>query len=383
MPSNTVDVASLGFWLIVAIALVVVTPLRGRFRHWVLAAINLLFLGTLLDPRLVLAAAAGLILVWLLVTLLAKGPSQAAGLLLAALTLVLFIINKFPAVTALLPDRTLPRVLTVVGFSYVALRIVDMLRGVWEARSPAPGIADTINYLIPFHMLAAGPIQSYEEFRAAATPVPLTANQALWSLERVAEGLFKKFVLAAVVDKVFLTGFQTSGWQLFLEMQFFYVWLYLDFSALSDLAVGLGGLLGVATPENFNRPYLARNMIVFWERWHISLSLFIRRNLFTPVQLWLVRRFPEWHPLGPATAAFTIAFALCGLWHAGTWPFLAWGLLHALGLVVTNLYRHVLTRRLGARGVKRYLENRPIRIMSTVLTFEFVAFSLMIIGIPW
>ena len=80
-------------------------------------------------------------------------------------------------------------------------------------------------------------------------------------------------------------------------MQLNYLWLYLDFSAYSDIAVGVGRLMGVATPENFNRPYLARNMIDFWERWHISLSLFIRRNMFIPIQLALMRRTDGRRPL--------------------------------------------------------------------------------------
>ncbi len=71
---------------------------------------------------------------------------------------------------------------------------------------------------------------------------------------------------------------------------FFYLWLYLDFSAYSDITVGAGRLMGVATPENFNRPYVARNLVDFWDRWHISLSRFIYRNVFTPVQLFLLRR---------------------------------------------------------------------------------------------
>ena len=97
--------------------------------------------------------------------------------------------------------------------------------------------------------------------------------------------MFKKFVLANALEAAFLTAFRARGPYFFLEVQLNYLWLFLDFSAYSDIAVGIGGLLGVATPENFNRPYLARNSIDFWERWHISLSQFIRRNLFIPIQV--------------------------------------------------------------------------------------------------
>jgi D-alanyl-lipoteichoic acid acyltransferase DltB (MBOAT superfamily) len=159
-----------------------------------------------------------------------------------------------------------------------------------------------------------------------------------------------------------------------------YVWLYLDFSAYSDIAVGIGGLLGVATPENFRRPYLARNITDFWERWHISLSMWIRRNLFFPIQVTLVRRTGGKHALWCASIAIFIAFVLCGVWHGLTMPFLLWGLANAIGLVVVNLYRHWLRKRLGGKGVARYMSSVPIRIAAIIVTFEFIAFTVKLIA---
>jgi D-alanyl-lipoteichoic acid acyltransferase DltB (MBOAT superfamily) len=166
-------------------------------------------------------------------------------------------------------------------------------------------------------------------------------------------------------------------------MQFNYLWIYLDFSGYSDVAVGLGGLMGVATPENFHRPYLARNVIDFWERWHISLSLFIRRNLFIPIQLALVRRSDGRWPLLTASLAFGISFLLCGLWHSISLPWLTWGAVQAAGLIACNLYRNALNRRIGRKGVNRYLENPWIRLAAVVLTFEFQAVAMMISMYPF
>ena len=144
--------------------------------------------------------------------------------------------------------------------------------------------------------------------------------------ERIANGLFKKYVLAQGLEALLLTGFHAHGAYTILEIQLTYLWLYLDFSAYSDIAVGIGRLIGVATPENFNRPYLARNVIDFWERWHISLSMFIRRNVFIPIQLTLMRRTSGRAPLWIASFAFVVSFLLCGLWHSLSWVWVAWGL---------------------------------------------------------
>jgi D-alanyl-lipoteichoic acid acyltransferase DltB (MBOAT superfamily) len=233
-----------------------------------------------------------------------------------------------------------------------------------------------INYLLPFHMLAAGPIQAYDEFVDSVRPPRLGRRASLVAIERITLGLFKKFVVAHLVASIFLTGFRADSAYTLLEIQVFYLWVYLDFSAYTDIAVGLGWLMGVATPENFDRPLSARNITVFWERWHISLSRFIRRNLFTPVQLGLVRRWPAVSPLLSASLAFSVAFLLCGLWHEISLRFMIWGGMHALGLIVCNLYRSALRARLGRQGVKRYMESWPIRWLATALTFEFVACSI-------
>jgi alginate O-acetyltransferase complex protein AlgI len=202
-------------------------------------------------------------------------------------------------------------------------------------------------------------------------------------MERIASGLFKKFVLAGYLDRMFLTGFQARGPYFFLEVQLNFLWLYLDFSAYSDVAVGLGRLLGVETPENFRKPYLARNVIEFWERWHISLSMFIRRHLFIPAQMELMRRTSGRWPLWAASLAFTVSFLLCGLWHGVSWPWFAWGCVQSAGLIVCNLYRAALTRRLGRKGVNAYLANPWIRALAIFLTFEFAAAAVAVATYPY
>lgn len=362
--------------------LLLLIPVRdARVRKWLITVLNLFFLWVILSVHIFLFIALLLISVYGLLKMISAGASRgwAPAISLGALTLGLFVIHKLPPRTAGTAGK-LQFILAAVGFSYVTLRILDLLRAVFERRYTAPGLCDLINYLVPFHMMLAGPIQSYDDFvNQPAVPPPPTTPQVLRAMERLARGAFKKFVLALILQKLFLTGYRSHGWHAFLEIQVFYIWLFLDFSGLSDIAIGIGALLGLSTPENFNRPYFARNMINFWERWHISLSQFIRVNLFMPIQLWLARRMDGRYALWCASAAFTISFGLCGLWHGLTFRYFVWGLLNALGLLVTNIYRYYLTRYLGPKGVKKYLANQPIRICATLITFEFVALSLAVI----
>lgn len=382
MSEATIDLISWPFWIALAAGIVLLTPLRsGVARRWVWAVLNLAFLIVLLKLS-ALVVLSSVLVVWAL----CQAVERKVHVILvaaSALTGGLFLLHKMPPLTEWLGASVNP-VLAAVSFSYVALRLIEVLRAVGEGRHRAPTLAETVNYLVPFHMLPAGPIQSYDDFRAAPqVPQRLTSRSTLEGVERVVLGLFKKYVLAYALERTCLTGFTSSGWYFLLEIQLFHLWLFLDFTAYSDIAVGAGRLMGIETPENFKRPLFARNMVQFWERWHITLSLFIRRNIFIPVQLFLVRRSEGQRPLLAASVAFGVSFLLCGLWHQLSWQFLAWGAFHATGLILCNLYSSWLTKRLKRKGVKRYLAAWKSRIPATILTYQWVACSLVFIAYPW
>ena len=425
MNQATIDLYEADFWCVLAVAVLVLVPITSAvLRKYVWAAINLAFLGVLLGMpdvarladqlrRFALLEAAnevatsgfgmvcvGVLVSWLTLRVIAWrrwaiAPTMLGGLAVAAL----FALHKLPADTlydwtwlksaldavGLYSARVQPlkAVLVAIGFSYVALRMVEALRMVYEGRHAAPDLASTVNYLLPFHMLAAGPIQAYADFVAQpAVPPKLTASDALRAVERLTHGLFKKYVLANIVEEAFLTGFRAPMPYMAAESMFFYLWLYLDFSGYTDIMVGAGRLMGLATPENFNRPYIARNLIDFWDRWHMSLSRFIYRNLFIPIQLWLVRRTGPQRAILCSTIAYTIAFLLCGLWHELDTRWALWGAMHAGGLVTVNWYRAWLQKRLGREAFNRYRANPFIRVAAIALTQAFVAASLLVVSWP-
>lgn len=377
-------IAQAPFWLTAFFAVLALNAItQAGIRKAVWAALNLGFLTFLIREQ-ILFVLVGLAIFGLTLRLLASTRLRWTLIVpVSALVLLLFLINKLEILffhEYFAPAR---QILVAVGFSYVSLRMIDVLRSVSEKRHPPPDVVSLVNYLLPFHMLAAGPIQAFDEFvKQPPVPEPLRHLSVLKAVERIAFGLFKKFVLATFIAEIFLNDFWEVGPYMLIEVQFFFLWLYLDFSAYTDIAVGLGRLMGVATPENFNRPYFARNMIDFWERWHISLSLFIRRHIYIPIFASLTRRSPDSDPLALSATAFIVAFLLCGLWHGINVNFFLWGAAHAFGLVVTNVYHHELRRRLSTRQWKAYLANPVIRCIAVVLTYEFVAFSLLALFFP-
>lgn len=385
MVAPTVDVASLQFWLVVVGALIVLTPTTWPpLRRCLLAVINLGFLSLLLRHHVVAVLLALAAVHVLLRAITVDSLKSSAIILIVGGASVLFLLHKLPGLPLPVESVAVASILTTIGFAYVFLRLLDVSRAVWEKRLPPPAFVDLVNYLLPFHMLAAGPIQAYEEFIAQPpAPPALTLEKTLSAVERITAGLFKKYVLAYLLLHLLSTRWQAGGWYRIFEMNAHFVWLYLDFSAYSDIAVGIGVLLGVATPENFNRPFLARNITEFWERWHISLSMYLRRHLFLPVHLALLRRSGGQHRLLCASIALLVAFLLCGAWHGLTVPYLVWGLFHALALIICNVYGECLRRWLGAKGVTRYMASPLIRAVSTLVTFESVAFSVVLQGRYW
>lgn len=349
--------------------------------------VNLLFLAFLFAPLPIIAFG--------IVFFVLNIAKDRLYVLLTTILVVLFVAHKRPdlvqSIQSSLPTvfdavhiEFLNPILGMLGLSYLVLRVIELAVAVFEKRHPAPGIVDAVNYLIPFHMIAMGPIQSFDDFNREKDVVtaPLSFDEALQAVERIARGLFKKFVVAYFIDSLLLTGFQSDGWYLFFEIQVFAFWIYLDFSAYMDVVIGVGKLMGISTPENFNRPYLSRNITVFWERWHITLSMFIRRNIFIPIQLYVARKARGKNSLLPASLAYIVSFVLCGMWHGLTWKFFLWGLLHALALVLCNAYRTVLKSTLTADQLKKYNNSFAIRSVATIITFEFVALSFYVAFFP-
>ena len=186
-------------------------------------------------------------------------------------------------------------------------------------------------------------------------------------------------MLAYALQKVFLTDLQAGGVWFVLEVQLLLLWLYLDFSAYSDIAVGLGRLMGVATPENFNRPWLSRNLIEFWDRWHISLSQWIRRNLFIPIQLNLMRRYPRTDPVLIACFAIGVSFFMAGIWHGLSRGWLLWGAMHAVGLVTVRFYIGWMQKSRTPEQIAAYRSNRFALVAMRVLTIEYAAIAFAVV----
>lgn len=216
---------------------------------------------------------------------------------------------------------------TFQGLSYV----LDMRRGQEEPGS----LLESCLYICLFPQLVAGPIVRWGDVREAMGQRRITLDGVGEGFRRFVPGLAKKILLAdslgLLADAAFACP-EGQRWAVFalLGGAAFCLQLYLDFSGYSDMAVGLGRMLGFSFPENFAHPYGSASMAAFWRRWHITLSRWFRDYVYIP--LGGSRRGTARRLLN-----LLLVFALTGLWHGAGWTFLLWGLWNGLLVMLESV----------------------------------------------
>lgn len=186
-------------------------------------------------------------------------------------------------------------------------------------------------YLSLFPKISAGPITRYREVRGKIRNIAIEPQEAADGLRRFIRGLAKKVLIADTLAKVVTHIFALpspiiSPAVAWLVLISYSLQLYFDFSGYSDMAIGLGRMMGIRFVENFNLPYLSKNIGEFWRRWHISLSTWFRDTVFYPLERRRLKHFGQ-------QINILIVFFLTGLWHGLTINFVIWGMIHGLALV--------------------------------------------------
>ena len=293
-----------------------------------------------------------------------------------------------------------------LGFSYLAFRLVHTLRERQNGRLPVVTLQEYVVYVIFFPAFTAGPIDRLERFLkdvrpVASNPEAKTSPEVKTSGygdgdyiaagERLVLGLFKKFVVAdglalAALNAANASQVRSAGW-MWVLLYAYSLQIFFDFSGYTDIAIGLGRLVGVTLPENFNAPYLKSNLTQFWNTWHMTLTQWFRAYYFNPLTRWL--RTGRRKLSAPMIIFITqiTTMLLIGLWHGMTWNFVLWGAWHGLGLFVQNRYSEWARPRLPDLAARPVLK-QGLAVAGGLLTFHYVAlgwvwFALPSAGLSW
>ncbi len=265
-----------------------------------------------------------------------------------------------------------------LAISFFTFEFCHYLIDVYRGRPMIRKVDEFLAFALFFPTLVAGPIKRYVHFinELRKSPLTLSFESSVVPFIRIIVGLAKKLFIADPVTSLIndmygagtLPGIYGSGGMHGYTTVFFilllYVRIYVDFSAYSDIAIGCAKIFGIKIPENFNFPFLANSLSDFWQRWHISLSAWIRDYLYIPLG-------------GGRSSIKRKLFNIClimlvaGLWHGAAWNYACWGILHGVGLVVQHSYFRLLPE-----GKK--LSPKCFPFLGILLTFTFVSFSWLI-----
>lgn len=259
-------------------------------------------------------------------------------------------------------------VLMPLGISFFTFQQIGFLVDTRKGKASREKFLDYALFVVFFPQLIAGPIVSHEEM------IPQFQNASLkkfrfdnfyCGMRIFTLGLAKKVLLADTFGKAVDWGFAAytylGGWVTLLVIVFYTFQLYLDFSGYCDMARGIGCMFNIEIPVNFLSPYKSKNIIEFWDRWHITLTRFFTRYVYIPLggnRKGTIRTYCN----------ILLVFLISGFWHGAGWTFVVWGCLHGILSVLTRMW-HKLKNKLHLPQV------RVMQPISVLLTFVYVALA--------
>ena len=246
-----------------------------------------------------------------------------------------------------------------IGISFFTFQamsyVIDVYRGEAELQE---NIFDFALYVSLFPQLIAGPIVQYRDVATQITGRKESVDSFLYGIKRFCYGMGKKVIiantLAEVADAIWALEIDKIGALVAWLGIFAYTFqIYYDFSGYSDMAIGLGKMLGFSFKENFNYPYTSSSVQEFWRRWHISLSSWFRDYVYIPL---------GGNRKGVKRTYFNlfIVFLLTGIWHGANFTFISWGLMYAVFLIIERMF------------LKKVLDKNPVKILNNIYTFFVV-----------
>jgi D-alanyl-lipoteichoic acid acyltransferase DltB (MBOAT superfamily) len=284
-----------------------------------------------------------------------------------------------------------------LGLSYIFFRVLHLLIETGDRdEKQCVGFGAYLLYTLNFTTLVSGPIQRYDEFardQFASEPIPLGSRIVGQQLERIVCGFFKVNVLATLFHAVQEDALSQilhplppalkfyAAFRLAVVYPFF---LYANFSGYIDIVIAIARLMRVRLPENFDRPFSASSFLDFWNRWHITLSTWLKTYVYNPLLLALMRRISS-TVLQPFLGIFCffVTFFLIGIWHGRTSEFVIFGVLQGGGVAINKLWQLELTRRFGRKLYKELAVNPIYIAFGRGLTFSWFAFTLSWFWANW
>jgi D-alanyl-lipoteichoic acid acyltransferase DltB (MBOAT superfamily) len=265
-------------------------------------------------------------------------------------------------------------ILAPIGISFYTFRVISHLVDTYRGKVAVPHFFSYATYIVYFPQILSGPIMRASDFYTSINnKVKASYNEGMLYV-LVLSGLIKKLVIASFLwdftQAVFVTPQNFSSLDLLIGAVAYSCLIYTDFSGYSDLSNSISMVLGIKTVENFNSPYKATSLKDFWNRWHISLSSWLKDYIYIPLGGGRVAKWRKYFNV-------LLTMFVSGIWHGAGLTYIVWGLLHGVGSVINNIANDIFE----ALNKKHFFANffkwtwGIGQLLGWLITFAFVSFS--------
>jgi membrane protein involved in D-alanine export len=263
-----------------------------------------------------------------------------------------------------------------LGISYLTFKAVQIVIESFDGVITEIGTFEFTNFLLFFPTLSCGPIDRSRRFQddfnrtfSREEYLDLLGN-GLWKLLL---GIAYKFVLAGIFFKIMRTFGESSDLLATFSYMYSYgFYLFFDFAGYSLMAIGTSYILGIKTPDNFNKPFLSVDIKDFWNRWHITLSHWFRDFIFSRFMMKSIKQ--KWFPtrLSGAAVGFLVNMSVMGIWHGLSSYYIIYGIYHGILLALTEIYQK------KSKFYQKHKSKKWYRVLSWFVTFQLVMFGFLI-----
>ena len=342
------SISFLYYFLPASIIIYFITPKKYKNIILLIASVLFYFYG---EPKYVFLMILEIIIAYIGAILIDKYKNQSKNILIITLFIHVFLLIIFKYTDFIIQtindisnaNIKLLNIALPIGISFYTFQIISYIIDVYNGKVKVQkNIIKLATYVSLFPQLVAGPIVRYQTVEKELDNRVHSFNNFAYGIRRFSVGLAKKVLIANALGELCSKAPATSE----ETVVFFWIFgisymlqLYFDFSAYSDMAIGLGRIFGFHFPENFNYPYISKSITEFWRRWHISLSTWFKDYVYIPLGGNRVGRYKQIRNI-------LIVWLLTGIWHGANWTFLIWGLLFGIILIIEKIFLNKFMEKL-------------------------------------
>ena len=276
----------------------------------------------------------------------------------------------------------------IIGISYSSFKMMHFIAESYKQKITQLNYLNFLNYIFFFTAFISGPINRYNHFLEQLDFKKDNGlkNDLALGIERVIHGFFKKFVLCTIVYPYALVNMsgsvtEFSLYKILLGLYAYTFYFYFDFSGYSDIAIGSARIMGIELPENFNNPFMKKNIQQLWASWHMSLTRWLTDYIYWPLSRKLRNiNYLRRRPVFLSNISIIVTFIICGMWHGETLNFAVWGFYHGIGLATLNIYQKH-KRKTKNKFMRRYFLSQYSQFVGIVVTFHFFVFGLLLFSL--